>query len=88
MLMILYGTGLHWAEVVRLKIENIDSQRMVIRVHQGKGARDRDVPMSPKPLEVVRDYWRRHKPKDYLFPSSPGHRGLDQPTWYRSVSFY
>jgi integrase/recombinase XerD len=45
-LMILYGTGLRRAEVVRLKVADIDSQRMVIRVRQGKGARDRDVPMS------------------------------------------
>ena len=43
-LMILYGTGLRRAEVVRLKVSDIDSQRMVIRVRQGKGARDRDVP--------------------------------------------
>ena len=85
MLMILYGTGLRRAEVVRLKVDDIDSQRMVIRVRQGKGARDRDVPMSPKLLEVLRDYWRRNKPKDYLFPSSPGHRGLDQPASDKTV---
>jgi integrase/recombinase XerD len=85
MLMILYGTGLRRAEVVRLKVDDIDSQRMVIRVRQGKGARDRDVPMSPKLLEVLRDYWRKNKPKDYLFPSSPGHRGLGQPTSDKTV---
>jgi integrase/recombinase XerD len=85
MLMILYGTGLRRAEVVRLRVDDIDSQRMVIRVRQGKGARDRDLPMSPKLLEVLRDYWRRNKPKDYLFPSSPGHRGLDQPTSDKTV---
>ena len=84
-LMILYGTGLRRAEVVRLKVDDIDSQRMVIRVRQGKGARDRDVPMSPKLLEALRDYWRWNKPKDYLFPSSPGHRGLEQPTSDKTV---
>jgi integrase/recombinase XerD len=84
-LMILYGTGLRRAEVVRLKVADIDSQRMVIRVRQGKGARDRDVPMSPKLLEALRDYWRWNKPKDYLFPSSPGHRGLEQPTSDKTV---
>jgi integrase/recombinase XerD len=84
-LMILYGTGLRRAEVVGLKVSDIDSQRMVIRVRQGKGARDRDVPMSPKLLEALREYWRWNKPKDYLFPSSPGHRGLEQPTGDKTV---
>lgn len=41
--------------------------------------------MSPKLLEALRDYWRRNKPKDYLFPSSPGHRGLEQPTSDKTV---
>ncbi len=85
MLMLLYGTGLRRADFLRLKVRDIDSQRMVIRVHQGKGARDRDVPMIPKLLEVLRDYWRKNKPTDYLFPSSPGHRGLDQPTSDKTV---
>jgi integrase/recombinase XerD len=84
-LMILYGTGLRRAEVVRLKVGDIDSQRMVIRVRQGKGSRDRDVPMSPKLLEALREYWRWNKPKEYLFPSSPGHRGLEQPTSDKTV---
>jgi integrase/recombinase XerD len=84
-LMILYGTGLRRAEVVRLKVSDIDSQRMVIRVRQGKGARDRDVPMSAKLLEALREYWRWNKPKEYLFPSSPGHRGLNQPASDKTV---
>jgi integrase len=83
--MILYGTGLRRAEVVHLKVSDIDSQRMVIRVRQGKGARDRDVPMSAKLLEALREYWRWNKPKEYLFPSSPGHRGLDQPASDKTV---
>jgi integrase/recombinase XerD len=84
-LMILYGTGLRRAEVVRLKVSDIDSQRMVIRVRQGKGERDRDVPVSPKLLEALREYWRWNKPTEYLFPSSPGHRGLDQPASDKTV---
>jgi integrase len=84
-LMILYGTGLRRAEVVHLKVNDIDSQRMVIRVRQGKGARDRDVPMSPKLLEALREYYRWNKPKEYLFPSSPGHRGMDQPASDKTV---
>lgn len=79
MLIVLYGTGLRRAEIVRLKVSDIDSQRMLIRVQQGKGAHDRDVPMSPKVLDALREYWRWNEPQKYLFPSSPGHRGLDQP---------
>jgi site-specific recombinase XerD len=85
LLILLCGTGLRRAEVVRLKVGDIDSQRMVIRVRQGKGSRDRDVPLSAKVLEALREYWRHNKPKDYLFPSSPGHRGLDQSASDRTV---
>ncbi|HEX4170450.1 MAG TPA: tyrosine-type recombinase/integrase [Bryobacteraceae bacterium] len=84
-LMILYGTGLRRVEVVRLKVNDIDSQRMVIRVREGKGSRDRDVPVSPKLLESLREYYRWNKPKEYLFPSSPGHRGMDQPASDKTV---
>src|SRR5262245_31123495 len=52
---------------------------MVIHVHQGKGSRDRDVPMTPKLLEALREYWRWKRPKAYLFPSTEGQRGVDQP---------
>jgi site-specific recombinase XerD len=68
-LMTLYSTGLRRAELCRLKVEDIDSERMVIHVIQGKGNRDRDVSLSPKLLEVLRDYWRWRKPGTYLFPS-------------------
>ena len=68
-LMTLYGTGLRREELCRLKVTDVDSQRMVIHVRQGKGNRNRDLPLSPKLLEVLRDYWRWRKPKTYLFPS-------------------
>jgi site-specific recombinase XerD len=68
MLMTLYATGLRRSELCQLKVTDIDSQRMVIRVRQGKGARDRDVLLSPKLLETLREYWRWMKPKTYLFP--------------------
>ena len=68
-LMTLYGTGLRREELCRLKVTDVDSQRMVVHVRQGKGNRDRDLPLSPKLLEVLRDYWRWRKPKTYLFPS-------------------
>ena len=52
---------------------------MVIHIHQGKGSRDRDVPMTSKLLDALREYFRRKRPKVYLFPSTAGHRGVEQP---------
>jgi integrase/recombinase XerD len=77
-LMVLYGTGIRRTEASLLKVKDIDSQRMVIHIHQGKGSRDRDLPLKPKLLEALREYWRWKKPKDYLFPSTAGHRGVEQ----------
>jgi len=68
-LMTLYATGLRREELSRLKLTDVDSQRMVIHVRQGKGNKDRDVTLSPRLLEVLRAYWRWRKPKIYLFPS-------------------
>jgi len=68
-LMTLYGTGLRREELSRLKLTDVDSQRMVIHVRQGKGNKDRDVTLSPRLLEVLRAYWKWRKPKVYLFPS-------------------
>jgi len=68
MLMTLYSTGVRRSELVRLKTGDIDSRRMLIHVRQGKGSKDRDVPLSPKLLETLREYWRWVKPQIYLFP--------------------
>jgi integrase len=67
-LMTLYATGLRRAELCRLKVADIDSDRMMIHVREGKGGRDRDVLLSPKLLETLREYWRWMKPKTFLFP--------------------
>jgi integrase/recombinase XerD len=69
LLMVLYGTGMRRAEAARLKLTDIDSQRMIIRVINGKGRKDRDLPLSPALLETLRAYWRCFKPLVYLFPS-------------------
>ena len=66
----LYGAGLRRAEVRTLKVTDIDGQRMVIHVREGKGRVPRDVTLSPKLLELLRVYWPRRKPKDWLFPSA------------------
>ena len=70
-----YAAGLRIVEAVRLKPTDIDSKRMVIRVEQGKGQKDRYTMLSPKLLETLRTYWRTGRPKTWLFegdvPSKP-----------------
>ena len=67
-LTVCYAAGLRISEAVRLTASVIDSQRMVIRVDQGKGQKDRYVMLSPKLLETLRGYWMDVRPKDWLFP--------------------
>jgi integrase/recombinase XerD len=68
LLMTIYAAGLRRSEVARLRVSDIDSARMTITVHQGKGQKDRVVMLSPVLLETLRQYWRYHKPKQWLFP--------------------
>ena len=70
LLMTLYSTAMRRAELCRLKVRDVDSKRMMIRIDQGKGGRDRDVPWSPTLLETLRIYWHWMKPTTYLFPST------------------
>jgi site-specific recombinase XerD len=79
MLMTLYGTGVRRAELCQLKVADVDSKRMVIRVRHGKGGRDRDVLLSDKLLETLREYWRWMKPKTYLFPGTVKNWRADVP---------
>ena len=79
LLMTLYGTGMRRSEVARLKVRDIASQRMIIRVVEGKGGKDRDLPLSAALLETLREYWRWRKPKLYLFPTRNLRGRLDQP---------
>jgi site-specific recombinase XerD len=68
-----YAAGLRISEAICLKPTHIDSQRMVIRVDQGKGQKDRYVMLSPKLLEILRNWWRAEKPQEWLFPGDiPG----------------
>ena len=67
MMMTLYATGIRRAELCHLQVADIDSPRMVIHVRHGKGDQDRDVPLTPKLLETLREYWRWMKPKTWLF---------------------
>lgn len=67
-LMTLYAAGLRLAECSHLQIADIDSARMQLRVAHGKGAKERHVPLSPRLLEALREYWMKCRPQAYLFP--------------------
>jgi site-specific recombinase XerD len=67
-LSVAYGAGLRASEVVSLKIADIDSDRMIIRVEQGKGRKDRYVMLSPQLLHLLRAYWAASRPQGWLFP--------------------
>jgi integrase/recombinase XerD len=71
-----YAAGLRISEAVRLKAAAIDSVRMVIRVEQGKGRKDRYVMLSPMLLEILRHHWRAVRPKEWLFPGSRDDRPI------------
>ena len=78
-LMTLYSTGMRHAELCHLKTTDIDSQRMMVHIRQGKGGNDRDVPLSQKLLETLRVYWHWMKPKTYLFPGTVKNWRADVP---------
>ena len=72
-LMTAYAAGLRVSEATHLKVTDIDSQRMMLRVDQGKGRQDRYVMLSPRLLEMLRSYWKVVRPKTWLFPGDiPG----------------
>jgi site-specific recombinase XerD len=72
-LMTIYAAGLRISEATHLKVTDIDSQRMMLRVDQGKGRKDRYVMLSPRLLDTLRDYWRVVRPRLWLFPGDlPG----------------
>jgi site-specific recombinase XerD len=87
LLMTLYSTGMRRAELCRLRVNDIDSRRMMIRIQQGKGRRDREVPLSPKLLGTLRTYWRWMKPNTFLFPGTVKHRRADVPISCNTVWF-
>ena len=81
LLMTAYAGGLRLSEVARLRVDDVDSARMVIHVRQGKGHKDRDVMLSPRLLAVLREYWKLQRPRPYLFPG----RHPDRPISPRTV---
>jgi site-specific recombinase XerD len=72
-----YAAGLRASEAVSLKVADIDSGRMVIRVEQGKGGKDRTVMLSAQLLAILRTYWRLARPQHWLFPGRDETKPLD-----------
>lgn len=71
LLSLAYGCGLRACEVVSLKVSDIDSAQMVIRIEQGKGRKDRYVMLSPELLDMLREWWKAARPQGWLFPGRP-----------------
>ncbi len=88
LLMTTYAAGLRVSEVVRLKMSHLDSERMMIRVEQGKGKKDRYTILSKRLLEALRLYWKVYLPKSWLFfsrdPERPMHIGTAQKIYYQA----
>ena len=88
LLMTTYAGGLRVSEVVRLKVSNLDSERRMIRVEQGKGNKDRYTILSKRLLEELRLYWKMYRPTTWLFPSrnpeKPMHIGTAQKIYYKA----
>lgn len=76
LLMTAYAAGLRVSELVRLRVGDLDSDRMTIRVEQGKGGRDRYTLLSPRLLEQLRAYWRVARPRPWIFPSQRGNQPI------------
>jgi site-specific recombinase XerD len=72
LIMMSYSAGLRVSELVGLKIRDVDSKRMMLHIREGKGKKDRMVPLSKKLLETLREYFVQHKPKEYLFEGEKG----------------
>lgn len=77
----IYACGLRVGEATHLRVEDIDSRRMLLQVHHAKGGRQRQVPLSPKLLELLRKYWKQDRPMPWLFPG----KSSDQPLRNDSV---
>jgi site-specific recombinase XerD len=72
----MYAGGLRIAEATRLRVGDIDSDRMVLRIDQGKGRKDRDVMLSSVLLALLREYWKQSRPQDLLFPGRSQNRPI------------
>jgi len=83
-MMTAYGSGLRLNELIHLKVTDIDSDRMMIRVRQGKGNKDRYTVLSTRLLNELRSYWKEVRPVEWLFPSREGNAPLHETTIQRA----
>lgn len=81
LLMTIYSAGLRLSEAAHLKVSDVDSQRMTIRIRHGKGDKDRYSLLAERTLDILRNYWREYRPVDWLFPGNP----KDMPISSRSI---
>jgi integrase/recombinase XerD len=79
-----YSAGLRLGEVLHLKVSDIDSDRMVIRVEQGKGKKDRNVMLAESLLATLRAYWKQERPRGWLFPGQDGQHPLNATIFQRA----
>jgi integrase/recombinase XerD len=86
MLMTTYSAGLRVSETANLKLNDIDSQRMQIRVKQGKGNKDRYTLLSEQLLQSLRYYWRIYRPSDFLFPGNDANKPINVKTIQRVMT--
>jgi site-specific recombinase XerD len=84
-LAVAYGSGLRLSEIANLKVSDIDSKRMVLRVEQGKGRKDRNGLLSPRLLEVLREWWLIGQPTTWLFPGRDPLLPISTKQIYRAV---
>ena len=82
----MYGTGARVSEALHLRASHIDSLRMMIRIEQGKGHQDRYVQLSPKLLELLRAYWRKVRPREWLFPGQDPNQPLSREAVGKAVT--
>jgi site-specific recombinase XerD len=82
-LMTIYAAGLRVSEVAQLRVTDIDSQRQLICIRQGKGNKDRQVMLSPRLLDLLRTYWRRYRPTAWLFPGERPEKPISRESVWR-----
>ena len=81
----LYACGMRFTEAAHLKIHDIDSSRMQVHITHGKGAKERLVPLSPRLLTTLRDYWKEYRPTDLLFPGKSASQTCADRTIQRAI---
>ena len=78
LLVTIYSAGLRVSEVTHLRVDDIDSSRMLIRVRQGKGKKDRYTLLAQRTLPLLRAYWQKHQPRGWLFPGRPADKPISE----------